>query len=170
MSRRAGTCVAVSVLAIIAAAALAAAGPRVQREQPAVPAPATQVRISGTVISRDEPPRPVKHASVRARDASGRIVATTTTDDSGHFAFLLERAGTYYVEAVDDTGRVLGVEDVGQGAINVAAGQNSTTIIRIPGRLPGIALGRTARTILGAASAAGIAAFAASGQPASPER
>ena len=80
-------------------------------------------------------------ASVRARDASGRIVATTTTDHTGHFAFLLERAGTYYVEVVDDAGR-----------------------------LPAAALGTTLRTILGAASAAGIAAFAASGQPASPER
>ena len=83
-------------------------------------------------------------ASVRARDASGRIVATTTTDHTGHFAFLLERAGTYYVEVVDETGRA--------------------------GRLPAAALGTTLRTILGAASAAGIAAFAASGQPASPER
>jgi hypothetical protein len=162
--------VAVSALAIMTATATVAQGPLIQREQPGVPAPATQARISGMVITRDEPPRPAKRATVRARDAAGQIVATTTTDDNGHFAFLLDRAGTYYVEVVDETGRVLAVEDVGQGAINVAAGQNSTTILRMPGRLPGAGVGRTARTILGAASAAGIAAFAASGQPASPER
>jgi hypothetical protein len=162
--------VAVSALAIMTASATVAQGPVIQREQPGVPAPSTQVRISGTVITRDEPPRPAKRATVRARDTAGQIVATTTTDDNGHFAFLMDRAGTYYVEVVDETGRVLAVEDVGQGAITVAAGHNSTTILRMPGRLPGAGVGRTARTILGAASAAGIAAFAASGQPASPER
>lgn len=170
MSLRAGMGVTVSALVIMTATDTVAQGSRIQREQPAVLAPATRARISGTVITRDEPPRPVKRATVRARDAAGQIVATTTTDDSGHFAFLLERAGAYYVELVDENGRVLAVEDVGQGAINVAAGQNSTTILRMPGRLPGAGVGTALRTILGAASAAGIGAFAASGQPASPER
>ena len=173
MSHRARTGVAVSVLAVTAALAPAAAAQRASRavrEQPVVQASATQARISGSVITRDEPPRPVKRATVRARDAAGRIAGTTTTDDNGHFAFLLARAGTYYVELVDDAGRVLAVEDVGEGAISVSAGQNSTTILRVPGRLPAAAVGTAARTILGAASAAGIGAFTASGQPASPER
>jgi hypothetical protein len=65
---------------------------------------------------------------------------------------------------------VLAVEDVGEAAISVAPGQNSTTILRVPGKLAGGAVGRAARTILGAASAAGVGAFTASGQPASPER
>ena len=96
--------------------------------------------------------------------------ARPRTDDNGHFAFLLARAGAYYVELVDEAGRVLAVEDVGEGAINVAAGQNSTTILRVPGRLSGAVAGTAARAILGAASAAGIGAFTASGRPASPER
>lgn len=173
MSPRARTRVAVSVLAVSAAFAPAAAAQRASRavhEQPVAQASATQARISGSVITRDEPPRPVKRATVRARDAAGRIAGTTTTDDNGHFAFLLTRAGSYYVELVDESGRVLAVEDVGEGAINVAAGHNSTTILRVPGRLAGAAAGTAARTILGAATAAGIGAFAASGQPASPER
>jgi hypothetical protein len=143
---------------------------RVMREASTAPPAATAARISGSVITRDEPPRPVRRATVRARDGAGRIVGTTTTDDGGQFAFSLPRAGTYYVELVDDTGRVLAVEDVGEAAVSVTAGQNSTTILRVPGRLPTSAIGRTARTILGAASAAGIGTLTASGQPASPER
>ena len=171
MSRRARTSVAVSVLAIVATAPVAVAQrPRSVLEQPVAPMSATQARISGSVITRDEPPKPVRRATVRARDAAGRIVGTTTTDDNGHFAFLLALGGAYYIELVDETGRVLAVEDVGESAISVSAGQNSTTILRVPGRLPGAAAGMAARMILGAASAAGIGAFAASGQPASPER
>ena len=62
-------------------------------------------RISGSVITRDEPPRPVGRATVRARDAAGRVVGTTTTDDAGQFSFVLERGGTHYIELVDDSGQ-----------------------------------------------------------------
>jgi hypothetical protein len=144
MSHRARTSVVVSALAVLgigSAVPQAQRNPRV-RQQPAAARPsAIQARISGSVITRDEPPRPVRRAKVRARDAAGRIVGTTTTDESGQFWFLLERAGTYYVELVDDTGRVLAVEDVGEAAISVGAGENSTTILRVPGRLPGAAAG-----------------------------
>ena len=173
MSHRARTRAAVTVLAMMAAAdpaMPAQRGPRTVRERPVVQSVTTTARISGSVITRDEPPRPVKRATVRARDAAGRIAGTTTTDDNGHFAFLLTRAGSYYVELVDESGRVLAVEDVGEGAISVAAGQNSTTILRVPGRMAGASVGTAARAILAAASAAGIGAFTASGQPASPER
>ncbi len=127
-------------------------------------------RISGSVITRDEPPRPVRRATVRARDASGKVVGTTITDDAGQFSFTLERGGTHYVELVDDSGRVLAVEDVGEAAVSVDVGFNSTTILRVPARLPPAAWASTARTILGAATAAGVGAFVSSGQPASPER
>ena len=127
-------------------------------------------RISGSVITRDEPPRPVRRATVRARDAAGRVVGTTITDDAGQFWFVLERGGMYYIELVDHSGRVLAVEDVGEAAVSVAPGFNSTTILRVPARLPKEAWASTARTILGAASAAGVGAFVSSGQPASPER
>jgi hypothetical protein len=129
-----------------------------------------QARIDGVVITRDEPPKPVKRAAVRARDVGGRISGTTNTDDAGHFSFALDRAGSYYVELVDDDGRVLAVEDVGQVTISVSPGQVSTTILRVPTRMAAAAWGRTASTILGAASAAGVGALVSSGQPASPER
>jgi len=51
--------------------------------------------------------------------------------------------------------------------VTVEPGQNSTVMLRIPGHMSPVPL---AAIILGAASAAGIAAFTASGQPASPEQ
>jgi hypothetical protein len=132
--------------------------------------PNAVARISGSVITRDEPPRPVRRATVRARDAAGHVVGTTITDDAGLFSFVLERGGTHYIELVDDSGRVLAVEDVGEAAVSVDLGFSSTTILRVPARLPPAAWASTARTILGAASAAGVGAFVSSGQPASPER
>lgn len=170
MSHRAGTGVAVLLVTLAVTPGIEAQRVTRPGPGPSVRASATQARISGSVITRDQPPRPVRRATVRARDNQGRIAGTTTTDESGQFAFMLERAGSYYVELVDDAGRVLAVEDVGQAAISVSAGQTSTTILRVPGQLPSAAWGRTARTILGAASAAGIGAFTAAGQPASPER
>ncbi len=126
--------------------------------------------ITGMVITRDEPPKPVKGATVRARDDAGRIVGTERTDPAGHFAFEFERPGSYFVEVVDGSGRVLAIEDVGRVAVTVEPGQNSTVILRLPGRRPAGAWTSTAAMILGAASAAGIGAFMASGQPESPEQ
>jgi hypothetical protein len=112
----------------------------------------------------------VPQAKVRARDAFGKVVGTTITDNAGQFSFTLERGGTHYVELVDDSGRVLAVEDVGEAAVSVDLGYNSTTILRVPARLPRAAWASTTRSILGAATAAGVGAFVTSGQPASPER
>jgi hypothetical protein len=139
------------------------------RTVPASPS-AGHARIEGVVVTRDEPPKPVKRATVRVRDLSGKVVGTSTTDDVGQFSFALDRSGAYYVELVDGSGRVLAVEDVGEVAISVGPGQVSTTILRVPMRTAAALWGRTATTIVGAAGAAGVGALVASGQPASPER
>lgn len=138
--------------------------------RPSTPVRASQAHIEGMVITRDEPPKPVNRARVRVRSLSGRVIATTTSDETGAFSFTLDEAGSYYVELVDDAGRVLAVEDVGEATVTVGPGHTSTTILRIPTRGPRGLWGSTAKTVLGAAAAAGIGAFAASGQPASPER
>jgi len=122
------------------------------------------------VMTRDEPPTPVKGVTVRVRDEAGRIVGTAHTDPSGHFAFEFERPGSYFVEAVDDSGKVLAVEDVGRVAVTVEPGQNSTVLLRVPAHASAGSHVPLAAIILGAASAAGIAAFTASGHPASPEQ
>jgi len=84
--------------------------------------------------------------------------------------FLDGLAGSFFFGGVDESGKVLAVEDVGQVAVTVGPGHSSSTILRLPSRLTGAWKDAVAPTILGAAAAAGIGTFAASGQPASPER
>jgi hypothetical protein len=175
MPKRAIVHLGTAALAVGVGVCPATAGQRAQGPsrvvvRPNAPAATTRAHIEGMVITRDEPPKPVKQARVRVRALSGRVVATTTSDDTGAFSFTLAEAGSYYVELVDEVGRVLAVEDIGQGTVSVGPGYTSTTILRIPARQPTGLWGSTARTMLGAATAAGIGAFTTSGQPASPER
>ena len=107
---------------------------------------------------------------VRVRERTGRVIDTTITDNEGRFLFELPMAGSFFVEVVDESGKVLAVEDVGQVAVTVGPGHSSSTILRLPTRLTGAWKDAVAPTILGAAAAAGIGTFVASGQPASPER
>ncbi|HEY6506917.1 MAG TPA: SdrD B-like domain-containing protein [Vicinamibacterales bacterium] len=167
---------AIALAATIGVCAMPVAGQRATGTprvavRPSTPVASAQAHIEGMVITRDEPPKPVKGARVRVRDLGGRVLGTTTTDDTGAFSFVLDEAGTYYVELVDDEGRVLAVEDVGEATVSVGPGYTSTTILRLPAQQAAAGVwGTTAKMLLGAAAAAGIAAFAVSGQPASPER
>ena len=172
MTRRAFVCTLVLWMTLIATAG--AGGADAQRGG-AVRARAVQVtsaraHIGGFVVTRDEPPKPVRQARVRVRERTGRVIDTTITDNEGRFLFELEMAGSFFVEVVDESGKVLAVEDVGQVAVTVGPGHSSSTILRLPTRLTGGWKEATAPTILGAAAAAGIGTFVASGQPASPER
>jgi hypothetical protein len=146
---------------------------RAQARRPARPqAQATTygiTRLLGTVVTMHDPPRPVPNARVRVRLPAGDVVAATRANRRGEFTCELSRGGTYYAEVVNDDGRVVAVEDVGESTVTVADGRASSTILRIPVALAG-GWPTTAKTILGAASAAGVAAVVGSGVPASPER
>lgn len=62
---------------------------------------------------------PVRHATVRLRDIqTGQLVAATTSDDSGIFAFVTVPAGTYVVELVCGGGALLGAS----APVTLAAG------------------------------------------------
>lgn len=126
-------------------------------------------RLLGTVVTMHDPPRPVAGARVRLRVPDGDVIATTRANRRGEFSFELPGGGTYCAEVVNDDGRVIAVEDVGETAVTVADGRASSTILRVPAALSG-GWPTTAKTILGAASAAGVAAVVGSGVPASPER
>jgi hypothetical protein len=125
--------------------------------------------ITGTAITMDEPPKPVTGLKVRLRAQSGQTVALTDLDDQGEFSFAVEEPGTYYVELLDQRGRVVAVEDIGETAVTVARGRVSTTILRMPRPLLGGLWGPAATKVLGAAAASGIGAVVA-GPPTSPER
>ncbi len=148
-------------------------GPNSQRGSGArlqMTVPSSQARITGMVVTLHEPPRPVPKARVRLRTTLGKIVETVKTGEKGEFAFTLNEGGSFYVELVDDKGRVLAVEDVGETTVSVTLGQVSTTILRVPISLTEGAWGNAAKTILGAAATSGVAGVAGTGQPASPEQ
>jgi hypothetical protein len=145
---------------------------RAQARRPAKPQTAAAhatTRVFGTVVTMHDPPRPVPGARVRLRLPAGEVVVTTRANKRGEFTCELAAGGTYYAEAVTDDGRVVAVEDVGESAVTVADGRASSTILRVPVAFSG-GWATTAKTILGAASAAGVAAVVGSGVPASPER
>jgi hypothetical protein len=165
-----GTSVLLAVVAAGVAADPQSPAVRAARAPVRLQALAPRTRLSGIVVTLEPPPRPVNGITVKARDEAGRVVGSERTDSAGRFAFGLDQPGSYFVEAVDGRGRVLAVEDVGPVAITVDPGRDVTTILRIAAHGPAGAWTSTAAMILGAASAAGIGAFTASGQPASPER
>lgn len=135
----------------------------------ATPARSGVTRLMGIVVTMHDPPRPVPGARVRLRLPDGDVIATTRANRRGEFTFELPSGGTYYAEVVNEDDRVIAVEDVGETTITVADGRASSTILRVPVALAG-GWPTTAKAILGAASAAGVAAVVGSGVPASPER
>lgn len=176
------------VAAIVALTGFSAAGPLSAQQRPVSAAPASgssqggalmlrgeplvrssHARITGVVVTMHEPPRAVPNAPVRLRTSLGKTIETVRTSHVGEFAFAVAEPGAYYVELVDDKGRVLAVEDVGATAVSVTSGQVSTTIIRVPVALVG-AWVTAAQVMLAAATSSGIAGVAATGQPVSPER
>ena len=129
-----------------------------------------QARITGVVVTMHEPPRAVPNALVRLRASVGKIVDMTRTNEKGEFAFVVTEAGSYYVELVDDKGRVLAVEDVGETTVSVSLGHVSTTIIRVPVHLAQGAWANAAKAILAAAASSGIAGVTTTTEPTSPEK
>ncbi len=140
-----------------------------------LPAGTTTSVIAGTVLTMDEPPKPVTGLRVRLRLPAGpgvttdTIVATTTLNEWGEFRFVLREPGTFYVELIDPDAHVVAVEDLGEAPITVARGWMSTTILRVPTRLGNGFWGPGAWTLIGAAAGGGIGAVAAGGSSGSPE-
>jgi outer membrane receptor protein involved in Fe transport len=61
--------------------------------------PGTAFAAAGTIdgVIKDALQRPIPGAQLRLESGAGRVVARTTTDDQGHFAFTGITAGTYVV-------------------------------------------------------------------------
>jgi len=138
---------------------------------------AAQAGSALTGIVRGGHMQPLTGMGVQLRDIqTGNLIASTTATDGGSFSFPNLPAGTYIVEAVDASGKVLGI-----GApVSLAGGATATTSVIAPG-VGGAAasaggfhlLGMgpvTSVTVLGAAAAASVTAVAATRPNASPSR
>jgi uncharacterized repeat protein (TIGR01451 family)/fimbrial isopeptide formation D2 family protein len=69
----------------------------------------------------------LRGVTVRLLDASGAVVATTTTDASGYYGFDTIRPGTYAVQFVAPAGFTAAPRDVGNDALDSDAGADGRT-------------------------------------------
>jgi hypothetical protein len=111
---------------------------------------------------------PIAYAHVRLRNVtSGKVEATTTAAANGEFAFHNVAGGTYAIEYVDETGKILAVGHV----FSVAPGETVATFIRLGTRVPWFAalFGNAGAAVVAAAASLGITAVAPPARAVSPE-
>src|SRR5215475_3597520 len=97
-----GTIVLTAALAVDTAAAQQSNVVRAPRTPVRLHAVAARAHLNGLVVTREEPPKPLRSVMVRARDGAGRVIGTERTDAAGRFAFAFDKPGSYFVEAVDE--------------------------------------------------------------------
>jgi hypothetical protein len=102
---------------------------------------------------------PIKEAKLRLRNAAtGKAVATTVADDAGRFAFTNVETGSYVVEIVTDSGKILAVGH----SFTIASGETIGTFVRLGARAPWFSgfFANTASAAASSASSQGITALA----------
>lgn len=123
--------------------------------------------ILGAAWNADNSPIPA--AKLRLRNAiTGRIEATTIADAAGQFTFSNIEGGTYVVELVNDSGRVLTVGH----AFMVAPGETIATFVRLGARVPWFAgfFENAAAAATSSAASLGVTALAPAAPPVSAKR
>jgi len=131
--------------------------------------PGDAATVRGIAWNSDNSPIP--NARVRLRNThSGRVEANTVTAEDGHFGFNLVEGGSYVVELVGDSDRVMAV---GQ-SFRVEAGETVATFVRLPPRRPRFAglFTNAAAAAIAAAASVGVTAMGPTGsgsRPISPQ-
>jgi hypothetical protein len=123
--------------------------------------------IMGAAWNADNSPIP--DAKLRLRNAiTGRIEATTIADAAGQFTFSNIEGGTYVVELVNDSGKVLTVGH----AFMVAPGETLVTFVRLGARVPWFAgfFENAAAAATSSAASLGVTALAPVAPPVSAKR
>ena len=121
-------------------------------------------------VAWDSDNSPIPKARIRLRNTqSGRIEASTMTGDDGQFLFNRVDGGSYLVELVGESDKVLAV---GQG-FRVEAGETAATFVRLPPRRPRFAgvFSNAAAAAIAAAASVGVLAMGPSpnSRPISPQ-
>jgi hypothetical protein len=125
-------------------------------ERASIAGPAT-ASIVGSAWNADGSPIP--RSRVRLRNVTtGLIQAATTADEEGRFAFADAPAGTYVVELVSDTGKIL---TVGHRFL-LSPGESVVTFVRLSSEAPWFNgfFSNAALAVAAAAAATGLTALA----------
>jgi hypothetical protein len=102
---------------------------------------------------------PIKNARLRLRNVTtGRVEATTVANDAGQFTFANIEGGSYVVEMVNESGKLLTVGHV----FNIAPGETVGTFVRMGTKVPWFSgfFGNTAAAAASSAASQGITALA----------
>ena len=134
--------------------------------------PGTRLDVNSTIrgSALDSTNGKLPNTLVRLRDARiGSIVETQFTGRDGEFAFKDLDPGNYIVEIMATDQSVLAASPL----INVGAGELTSTLVKLPFRIPPFAgiLGNSAASavaIIAQALASGVLVTTISGQPATP--
>lgn len=96
---------------------------------------------------------------------TGKITGAATADESGRFRFDNVAEGTYVIELVDESGKVLAVGHV----FTIAKGQTVATFVRLGTRVPWFSgfFSNAAATAISSAASQGITALAPVARPVS---
>lgn len=109
---------------------------------------------------------PIPNAQLRLRNVTtGKIEAHTVANEAGQFTFANVEGGSYVVEMINGTGRVLTVGHV----FSIAPGETVGTFVRLGTKVPWFSgfFGNTAAAAASAAASTGITALAPVVRPAS---
>jgi hypothetical protein len=153
------------LIALFAAAVLVA--PVVRASDKLAPVPLRGTTIRGNAWTADN--QPIRDAKLRLRDAvSGKIAASVIADEAGRFIFTNIEAGSYVVEIVSDSGKILAVGH----SFSIAPGETIGTFVRLGARAPWFTgfFGNTAAAAASSASSQGITALAPVARAASSRR
>jgi hypothetical protein len=141
-------------------------GPRVTQATGAIRARVTS--IHGGAWRADNTPIP--EARLRLRNVvTGKIDATTVADEEGQFVFTGIPEGTYLVEMVSESGKVLTLGQV----FTVAPGESVATFVRLGTKVPWFTgfFGNASLAVAASAAAAGVLALSPESVPSvSPNR
>jgi hypothetical protein len=146
------------MLALFAAAPLTAS----ESKRARTAGSAIGTTVLGTAWKADNTPIP--QARLRLRNVTtGRGEATTTANGSGQFTFSNVEPGSYVIELINETGKVLALGQV----FSLGPGETVATFVRLSARnswLTGF-FSNAATSAVTAASSLGVTALGSDGQP-----
>ena len=120
--------------------------------------------ITGVAWNADNTPIPA--AKLRLRNVvTGKIATAVVADEAGHFTFVDVETGSYLIELVTETGKILAVGHT----FAVAPGETVATFVRVGAKVPWFTgfFGNAASAIASTAASAGVTAIAPDAKPCS---
>ena len=164
-------CMCAGIILVMSAAAVASSSqsdatsavtnPRADPPPRVIPA-TRAMSVTGTAWKADN--TPIAYAKVRLRNVStGKIQGSSTANERGQFLFADIDSGSYNVELISDSGRILAISPT----LAVGPGETVATFVRLGAKIPWFDgfFGNAAFAVTSAAAATGITALALDQMP-----